>query len=237
MFSQNKCLVHHCRNSALSTFDSEGNLTNSKNYCIDHAPDPGKVKEDIYNYIQTHDKIIGLNANGLIFKDIDFSNKQFFGCNFFHCTFVNIHSQNVLMRMCIFDFSVFNDCNLTQNNTLFTSFSGCTFSNTLFTSSDMIQCNFNGMKAYQSSFDDSDLFNSRFINSELVNTSFRNCNLKKALFINTTRTNVSFKLSNTREAVFSPNENGEAINKDNKEVSDNKKVNQNELSAFKRNGI
>ncbi len=202
MFTQNKCLVHYCQNNALSSFDENGKLSDAKGYCLDHIPDPGKAKEDIYNYIKNNEIIVGLNACGLILSDIDFSNKKFFGCNFTHCTFINIHSQNVVLKMCIFDFALFNDCNFIHSNTLFTSFSGATFSHTLFTSSDMIQNNFNGVQAYQSSFDDSDLLNSRFIHAKLVDTSFRNCNLKKSLFYKTHRTNVSFKMSNTREALF-----------------------------------
>ncbi|MCR4735850.1 MAG: pentapeptide repeat-containing protein [Treponema sp.] len=202
MFSQNKCLVHHCTNQALSTFDEDGNITEEKNYCLDHTPNPGKVKNDIYNYIQSHEKIIGLTACGLIFKDIDFSNKQFISCNFYHCTFTNIHCQNVIIRMSFFDFAVFNDCAFINSNILFSSFSGSTFSHTLFTSSDIIQNNFNGIKGFQSSFDNSDLFNSRFIKAILENTSFRNCNIKKTLFQSSVRRNVSFKMSNTREAIF-----------------------------------
>lgn len=104
--------------------------------------------------------------------------------------------------MCMFDYTVLNDCNLINSHSKFTSFSQCTFTHTLFTSSDIIQTNFNGVKAYQSSFDDSDLFNSRFRKSTLVDTSFRNCNLKKCNFTDSFRSNVSFKMSNTREAIF-----------------------------------
>lgn len=202
MFSQNNCLVHHCRNTALSTFDENGELTADASYCLDHIPDPGKIKNDIYTYIANHEKIVGLNACGLIFQNLDFSGKKFYGCNFTHCTFLNIHSDKLLLKMCFFDFAVFNDCNLIHSNTLFTSFSGVTFTHTLFTASDMIQNNFNGIKSFQSSFDDSDLFNSRFISATLIDTSFRNCNLKKANFCSTKRENVSFKMSNTREAIF-----------------------------------
>jgi len=202
MFIQNKCLVGFCTHQALSTFDQNGNLTDEKNYCIDHIPDPGKAREAVYNYIRTHDKIVGINASGMIFSDVDLSNKQFFGCNFSHCTFKNLHSENLYIRLSIFDYAVFNDCNLIKNNSLFTSFSGCTFTHTLFTSSDMIQNNFNGVKAYQSSFDNSDFFSTRFIKATLVDTSFRNCNLKKTVFKKSIRTNVSFKMSNTREGIF-----------------------------------
>ena len=103
MFTLNKCLVNYCNNHALSTFDQNGNLCSSDSYCLDHIPNPGKIKDDIYNYIATHDKIVGLNACGLIFSNIDFSNKKFFGCNFTNCTFLNIHSENLLLRMCFFE--------------------------------------------------------------------------------------------------------------------------------------
>ena len=168
MFTLNKCLVNYCNNHALSTFDQNGNLCSSDSYCLDHIPNPGKIKDDIYNYIATHDKIVGLNACGLIFSNIDFSNKKFFGCNFTNCTFLNIHSENLLLRMCFFDFAIFNDCNFIHSKNLFNSFSMATFTHTLYTSSDLVQNNFNGIKAYQCSFDDSDLLNSRFINATLV---------------------------------------------------------------------
>lgn len=202
MFTQNKCLVKYCTNNALSNFNENGTLTDEKGYCLDHIPNPGKLKDQIYNYIKKNEKIIGLNANGLIFSDIDFSNKQFIGCNFSHCTFTNLHAENTKTHLCIFDYAFFYDCNMIHNNLLFSSYAQCTFMHTLFTSSDVVQINFNGVKSYQSSFDDSDLFCSQFIKATLVDTSFRNCNLKKCSFINSTRKNVSFKMSNTREAIF-----------------------------------
>lgn len=202
MFTINKCLVNICKNNALSSFDENGNLINGKGYCLDHAPDPGLAQSAILNYIRNNEKIIGLNARGMIFKDIDFSNKKFFGCDFSHCTFQNIKWENTLFRISVFDFAFFNDCNFIQNNSLFTTFSCCTFTHTLFNASDMLQCNFNGAKAFQCSFDNSDFFSTRFINATLVDTSFRNCNLKKTVFSGASRENVSFKMSNTREAVF-----------------------------------
>lgn len=202
MFTQNRCLVHYCHNNALSTFNEDGEITDERSYCLDHIPDPGKAKDDIYKYILAHEKIVGLKASGLLFENIDFSHKKFFGCNFTNCTFMNIHSTEIVMKMCIMDFSIYNDCNFINSNLLFNSFAGSTISHTLFTSSDLIQNNFNGIKAFQSSFDDSDLYNSRFISAELVDTSFRNCNVKRVHFKNAKRTNVSFKMSNTREAVF-----------------------------------
>lgn len=202
MFSLNKCMVRACSNLAVSTLDENGNLNEGKSYCLIHAPNPGKIQQDIINYIASHDVIVGLNASSMAFSDIDFSNKRFYGCNFMHCTFKNVHSKGFRSRMSMFDFSVFADCNLIESNIQFTSFSGGTFSHTLFTGSDLVQNNFNGISAFQSSFDDTDLYNSRFIKSKLINTSFRNCNLKKVLFYKHELENVSFKMSNTKEAVF-----------------------------------
>ena len=202
MFTQNRCLVHYCRNNALSTFSEDGEITDERSYCLDHIPDPGKAKQDIYKYILSHDKIVGLKACGLVFENVDLTGKRFYGCNFMNCTFINIHSSEIVAKMCVYDFALFNDCSFVNGNCLFNTFSGITLSHTLFTSSDLIQNNFNGVKAFQSSFDDSDLYNSRFISASLIDTSFRNCNLKKVHFENTTRTNVSFKMSNTREAFF-----------------------------------
>lgn len=207
MFTINKCLVNICKNDALSCFDENGNITEAKGYCLDHSPDPGKAQTDIYNYIKNHEKIIGLNAHGMIFKDINFSNKKFYGCDFSNGTFQNIKWENTLFHISVFDFAFFNDCNFIKNNSLFTTFSCSTFTHTLFNTSDIIQCNFSGIKAFQCSFDNSDFFSTRFINAALADTSFRNCNLKKTIFSGTKRENVSFKMSNTREAVFGTLEN------------------------------
>lgn len=212
MFSLNKCLARACNNIAVSTINEKGEITEDKNYCIDHSPNPGKLHQDIINYINTHDKIVGLCANGLTFSNMDFSGKKFYGCYFRRCTFTNVHSKGIRSRMSVFDFAVFTDCNIIESNIHFTSFAGCTFSRTLFTASELLQNNYNGINAVQSSFDDSDLYNSRFINSTLVNISFRNCNLKKVLFHGIKQENVSFKMSNTREAAF--DQNGSELTKD-----------------------
>ena len=103
----NKCRVRACHNIAVSTFDENGEITENKGYCIDHSPNPGKSKEDILKYIATHEKIVGLNANGMTFSDMDLSNKKFYGCNFQHCTFTNVHSKGFRSRMTMFDFAVF----------------------------------------------------------------------------------------------------------------------------------
>ena len=45
MFSLNKCLVHACNNLALSTFDENGNISDEKNYCLEHIPNPNKMQQ------------------------------------------------------------------------------------------------------------------------------------------------------------------------------------------------
>lgn len=202
MFAFNKCLVRACNNLAVSLIDDSGEIVELKTYCLDHIPNPAKIQADIYNYIKTHDVIVGLNTAGMTFSEIDFSGKTFYGCSFMHCTFTNIHSQECHCVMSMFDFAVFTDCTFLKSDMQFTSFAGCKFSHSLFTDGDMIQNNYNGIMSFQSAFDNSDLYNSRFINARLVNTSFRNCNLKKTNFTGITQENVSFKMSNTREAVF-----------------------------------
>lgn len=202
MFSQNNCIEPGCTKIALSSINSNGEITEIPGYCLEHSPDKELVKKQIYDYINTHDKIVGLNAPGLVFENIDLTNKRFYGCNFMHCKFINLHSTAFRSRMTMFDFAIFSDCSLLQCNMQFTSFAGSTFSHTLFTGSDMIQDNFSGIQSYQSSFDDSDLYNSRFIRAKLIDTSFRNCNVKKTVFKLIEQQNVMFKYSNTREAIF-----------------------------------
>ncbi len=194
---------HSCQRPALSLIDEAGNITNRPNYCLKHATDAEKAKDAIYEYIRKHQKIVGLNACGLTFTDIDLTDKRFYGCNFQYCTFSTLHSEFFRSRMTFFDFSLFSDCNLLKSNLQFSSFAGATFSHVLFTGSDLVHNNFSGITAYQSSFDDSDLYNSRFIYARLIDTSFRNCNIKKTIFHNIEQQNISFKLSNTREARFS----------------------------------
>ncbi|QTQ14413.1 pentapeptide repeat-containing protein [Treponema parvum] len=202
MFQQTPCHVSSCLKAELSSFDDSGNIIGTGGYCLDHIPDPEKAKQDILAYISAHEKIIGLNASGITFCDLDFSGKKFYGCNFQHCTFSNIKAEEMRSRMSVFDFSIFTDCNLLKSNIQFCSFGGCTFSHTLLTGSDLVQDNFCGLKAFQSSFDDTDLYNSRFIKADLIDTSFRNCNIKKTVFWEIKQENASFKLSNTREAEF-----------------------------------
>jgi uncharacterized protein YjbI with pentapeptide repeats len=202
MYLHNNCIEPGCWNEAISTFNEQGEITETPGYCFEHHPEKEKITQDIYNYIRNHTKIVGLNASGITFENIDLTDKRFYGCFFQHCKFINLHSTGFRSRMSMFDFAIFSDCNLLQSNMQFTSFAGSTFSHTLFTGSDLIQDNFNGIQSYQSAFDDADLYNSRFVKAKLIDTSFRNCNIKKTVFMGIEQQNVSFKSSNTREAIY-----------------------------------
>lgn len=202
MFKLNICSNPTCKHNAVSLIKN-GIILDEPGYCIDHSLSKEETEQAIFDYILKNEKIVGLNASGLNFYDMDFSGKRFYGCNFQRCSFSNIHSENCRFRISFLDFAVFSDCNLIESNAQFSSFAGATLSHVLFTNSDLIHNNFSGITAYQSSFDDSDLYNSRFINASLYNTSFRNCNLKNTDFSNITQENVSFKLANTRAAIFS----------------------------------
>lgn len=202
MYTMNKCLVHSCANAALSSFGNDGSIQETRGYCLEHIPNPGYALSLILRYIAEHERIVGLNASGMLFNGIDLSGKRFYGCDLQRCTFKNVHSAGLRARMTMFDASQFDACSVLDANVQFCSFGGAKFSHTLFTGSDLVQNNFNGIMAFQCSFDNSNLYNSRFIRSTLVNTSFRDCNIKKTLFLEAKRENVSFRKSNTLEAIF-----------------------------------
>lgn len=206
MFSISSCAHPSCHKSALSFYDIDTDSLQTHEYCYEHSPKAEIITNSLHEYINTHVKIVGMNASGVSFTNMDLSGKRFYGCKFLNCTFINIHSEQLRVRMSMFDFSMFSDCNLLESNMQFTSFAGATLSHVLFTNSDLVHNNFCGITAYQSSFDDSDLYNSRFIRANLNYTSLRNCNIKKTAFYEITQDNVSFKLSNTREALFSSSE-------------------------------
>ena len=202
MYLFNQCQYPGCRAFAVSSITDDGKICESEGFCMKHSPNPEKINSEIRDYILKNDKIVGLNADSLVFDGMDLTDKKFYGCNFQHTTFSNIHSTGVRARMCMFDFSTFSDSSFTNSNIQFSSFAGSKMVHAIFTGSDLIQNNFNGITAYQSSFDDSDLYNSRFIKAVLINTSMINCNLKKVMFYESAREGVSFKLSNTREALI-----------------------------------
>ncbi len=208
MYAFQKCQCPECTKPAITLYDDDGKIMDAPNWCYEHSPDKDFVRENIRKYLQSHQRIIGMNAEGLKIENWNISGKRFYGCNFQHCTFANLHGDNLRLRMCMLDFSVFTDCSFLHGNTQFCSFAGSKFVHVLFTNSDLIHNNFNGITSYQCSFDDSDLYNSRFIKAMLINTSMNNCNLKKTVFYESMREGVGFKLSNTRESLIDRNKGG-----------------------------
>ena len=202
MFSYKRCTAPNCIHFAISDFDSNGSLIESGEFCYAHSIDKNETQKKIYEYINSHEKIIGLNASGITFANIDLTRKKFYGCNFSHCLFAGLNSHEIRFRMCTLDFATFSDCNFLRCNAHFSSYAGAKFSHVILTGSDLIQDNFCGLSSFQSSFDDSDLYSSYFINAKLIDTSFRNCNIKETIFYEITQQNVSFRQSNTNAAIF-----------------------------------
>ncbi len=202
MFLFNTCTYPGCKRSSISAIDENGSLIENSGFCYKHTKNPEEAKNALFEYIKSHEKVVGINCAGITFPKFDLGGHRFYGCDFSHCFFSELNCLKVHCRMCKFDFGVFTDCNLAQSNIQFSSFAGAKLIHVLFTGSDLIQDNFNGLSTYQTSFDDSDLYNSRFIRSHLVDTSIRNCNIKKTIFFEAQTNNVSFKLSNTNEALF-----------------------------------
>ena len=207
MFTINKCQCPECKKPALSSFN-DNEITDEPGYCFEHTEDKKAYLAHLKKFIESHDKIVGLNAYGITVQGMDLTDKKFYGCNFQHVLFTNVHAENIRRRMCMMDFATFTDCDFVKGNIQFSSFSGAKFVHLVLTGSDLIHNNFNGITSYQCSFDNSDLYNSRFIKAILMNTSMQDCNLKKTIFYNSAREKVSFKLSNTREALIDRNKGG-----------------------------
>lgn len=207
MFTINKCQCPECKKTALSSFN-DNEIIDEPGYCFEHTEDKKAYLAHLKKFIESHDKIVGLNAYGITVQGMDLTDKKFYGCNFQHVLFTNVHAENIRLRMCMMDFATFTDCDFIKSNIQFSSFSGAKFVHLVLTGSDLIHNNFNGITSYQCSFDNSDLYNSRFIKAILMNTSMQDCNLKKTIFYNSAREKVSFKLSNTREALIDRNKGG-----------------------------
>ena len=173
--------------------------------CARHLDDEGRKKaaDTILAYVAEHDKIVGLSAAGLTFRDWDITGKRFYGCSFQGCDFERIRGREHRLRLCSFDFATFVDCTFIQGVVRFTSFAGCRLERTKFTDSELVHDNFSGIVAYRSTFNDTNLYNSRFVAAKLADTGVRNCLVTHADFTAIECDNVDFKTSNTREAIFS----------------------------------
>ena len=104
MYLNIQCTAEGCKKTAMSCITDDGRFIENCQFCYKHVPDPDAAKERIYKYIREHDKIVGLNCQGLTFKGIELTDKKFYGCDFSHCFFQELKTNKLRMRMCRFDF-------------------------------------------------------------------------------------------------------------------------------------
>jgi uncharacterized protein YjbI with pentapeptide repeats len=200
MFHLATCSHHGCASPSLYLEGEDfGGL------CARHMDEAGQKKavDAILAYVAEHEKVVGLSAAGLTFRDWDITGKRFYGCSFQGCTFERIRGREHWVRLCSFDFASFVDCTFIQGVVRFTSFAGCRLERTKFTDSELVHDNFSGIVTHDSAFDDTNLYNSRFVAAKLNDTGVRNCLVTNVDFTGIECRNVSFKTSNTREAIFS----------------------------------
>lgn len=160
---------------------------------------------------EDQNKFVGLYICDTDLSKINLSEKKFYGCTFKRCTFNKNKIHNLFCRMCLFEFSNFNETTFEECDIKFSSFSGSILNNVLFANSNIIQTNFNGIYASKTTYDDVDLYASRFIRSSFSNVIFSNCNIKKSVFWECQNHEMNFKASNTREAIF--DKNGSSLSK------------------------
>jgi uncharacterized protein YjbI with pentapeptide repeats len=172
------------------------------NICFVHSANPELETLRITEYITERNVIKDLNAPGMYFESIDFSDRHFYGCNFREASFSMCVFSGSVMRMSFFDFADFKNCDFSKSDIQFLSFGGARFRDCTFEGSELVHINFGGASLYETTFNNSNLYNSRFINADIERSDFIDCNLKKTYFIGARQEGVSFKSSNTAEAVF-----------------------------------
>ena len=109
MFVTNKCQCKECQNPALSVIRDNEIIPHEPGFCFEHTEDKIGHLTSLLNYINSHEKIIGLCAYGISVNGVDLSGKKFYGCNFQHSTFSNIHSTGLKFNICTLDFSTFSE--------------------------------------------------------------------------------------------------------------------------------
>ena len=76
MFSLAMCSKSGCQKTALSSFDENGELIEGNSFCFDHHPNLTGLHSQICHYIETHDKIVGMNASGIHFDNENAINEE-----------------------------------------------------------------------------------------------------------------------------------------------------------------
>jgi uncharacterized protein YjbI with pentapeptide repeats len=170
--------------------------------CGEHVLDPPAEALRIAGYIRENAVIRDICGGRLRYVDVDFSDKQFYGCDFFHSFFINCNFKNAIVRTSVFDFSAFIDCDCRDMKLDFVTMAGTKLRNTSFKGSDMRQLNFCGASIHNCDLSETDLYNSRFIMANIRGTNISDSNLKKVSFVAAEIEDVNFKFSSTNEAVF-----------------------------------
>ncbi|MDR2865155.1 MAG: pentapeptide repeat-containing protein [Spirochaetaceae bacterium] len=178
-----------------------GAITGS-NLCGLHCVDRDTESRRLAMYITERKELHNLCVSHLIFKNQDFSSREYYGCNFMESIFISCSFKKSRMRMTFFDMSIFNDCDFSNCDTQFLSFGGASLQSCAFQDSELVHLNFCGAMISNCEFSHSNLYNSRFNSTQINNTQIDDCNIKKVFFINSIMKNVSLKYSNTAEAVF-----------------------------------
>jgi uncharacterized protein YjbI with pentapeptide repeats len=170
--------------------------------CAVHAVNREGEAERIAGYIHDRKVIKDLNASGLHFESVDFSQRSFYGCNFQTASFTMCLFTGDLMRMSFFDFAAFTNCDFSKTDLQFLSFAGADLRDCTFENSELLHLNYGGAVISDCTFNNSNLYNSRFINAAIELSDFVDCNIKRTCFIRCKQEGVSFRSSNTAEAMF-----------------------------------
>ncbi|MDR1785091.1 MAG: pentapeptide repeat-containing protein [Spirochaetaceae bacterium] len=202
MFNAPICAHPDCGNPVIGIF-GDGGAAPFGEFCFLHTHDQGAALKFAVDYVDAHEKIVGLNAMYMPFSEVNLEGKLLYGCVFRRCDFRNVSAEHLRARMCIFDFASFKKCAFKKVNVQFASFAGTDFADTQAVSSVLVNNNFSGVTLVNSAFDDTDFYNSRFVKARISDSNFTNCNLQRTIFYGWEENNVSFKLSSTRGAAFS----------------------------------
>lgn len=170
--------------------------------CGVHSANPEADAKRLAEYIITHKVVRDITAQGLQFKELDFSHHQFYGCNFSETSFYKCVFTGAVMRMTFFDFSTLASCGFSAGDLQFLSMAGAVITDCDFKGSELVNINFNGAVITGSVFNQTNLYNSRFVGAGIAQSNFIDCNLKRTNFLKSLRENISYKLSNTAEAIF-----------------------------------
>jgi uncharacterized protein YjbI with pentapeptide repeats len=170
--------------------------------CAAHSADPIADAKKLGEHMTQKKIVKNISAQGLLFKEMDFSNNHFYGCNFSGASFSKCIFTGAIMRMTFLDFCILSSNNFSAGDYQFLSLAGAIIQDCTFEGSELVNINFNGTIITDSIFNKTNLYSSRFISARITRSDFIDCNLKRTNFVNSIRKDISYKSSNTAEAIF-----------------------------------